>query len=379
MNSEEICKICQTAPSKYCCPRCNVLYCSLACYKSSQHLQCSESFYKENVIQEMTMVRDEQQAQQSSHKMLEILSNLEQNDLSIDEGTEAGYEEDEDEDRFEEIDSDDAEDVPDLSERLGKVNLDDPNAVWERLTEEERKDFQSLLENGDVGRILPEVDPWWNGEFKVELVQAAESKVVSKGESHLLETCPSVKRVIRSFSELSSKPPSPLMRYNVTNILAAYAFVFRYFNGDFTGNAPEVVNTLISIAGNFKQNSNYDSQSLAVESVCHECRQEQLPADKETSRLLTQDVEKLLAGPEQCGQKYRKHFLLAALSDVHRLIVLTKGYDGEKTKASRDVEGGEFSSKFKDDIGELKYLEPVKVRSYLKKIEFMLSYAKDHV
>lgn len=42
-------------PQKYSCPRCNILYCSVNCYKSEAHLQCSETFYKDCVVQEMAL------------------------------------------------------------------------------------------------------------------------------------------------------------------------------------------------------------------------------------------------------------------------------------------------------------------------------------
>ncbi len=41
-----ICGVCLTQPSKYGCPRCPLKYCSLACFKSEAHADCSEEFYK---------------------------------------------------------------------------------------------------------------------------------------------------------------------------------------------------------------------------------------------------------------------------------------------------------------------------------------------
>ena len=42
---------CLKQSSRYTCPRCNTPYCTLACYKSDGHLNCSETFYKENFLQ----------------------------------------------------------------------------------------------------------------------------------------------------------------------------------------------------------------------------------------------------------------------------------------------------------------------------------------
>ncbi|XP_063237126.1 zinc finger HIT domain-containing protein 2 [Bacillus rossius redtenbacheri] len=48
-----LCSICRSVPQKYVCPRCNAPYCSLPCYKSPAHSNCSEAFYRECVMEEM--------------------------------------------------------------------------------------------------------------------------------------------------------------------------------------------------------------------------------------------------------------------------------------------------------------------------------------
>ena len=40
------CKLCLKEEGIYTCPRCNIIYCSLQCYKCEAHANCSESFYK---------------------------------------------------------------------------------------------------------------------------------------------------------------------------------------------------------------------------------------------------------------------------------------------------------------------------------------------
>lgn len=367
---------CNSAPSKYSCPRCNILYCSLPCYKSEQHANCSESFYRENVIQEMASSKDDQEAAQTSKAMMDILKRLDGTDgePSFDE-----EEEDDDEERLVEIDSDDAEDIPSLAERLGGIDLDNADAVWEQLTEEERLEFQNMLESGDISQVMPELEPWWMGKYEVELVQTVDGNKQSAGEKNLLEKCPPVKKNIKCFKEICSKEPSMFMEFNLANILASYALTYRYFNGDFKECIPEAVNCMISICGNLKHNAVYDSEKLAVESVCHECRQEQLPADGETSSLLAQDVKQFFAGPSNCGAKYRKHFVLAALSDVHRLLGQAKRDDKQRQDSGKAATKGEFSSKFSDEIGQLEHLEAGKLKSCIKKLEFVLSYAQDYL
>ncbi|XP_058825563.1 zinc finger HIT domain-containing protein 2 [Topomyia yanbarensis] len=375
MDQDEICKICNAAPSKYCCPRCNVLYCSLSCYKSTLHQQCSEGFYKENVMQQMALDKDDEIAAQSSQSMVEILKRLEQTDEDCvgieDEG-----------ESFDELDSDDCDYVPELAERLEGVDFDDPNAIWERLTEDERMEFQGMLESGDISTVLPEVEPWWLREYKIELVQPSTSLALSKGEEDLIQQCPSLRVLIKDFSIISSKEPSPLTKFNLCNILAAYAFVYRYFNGDFGGCSQEVSNLLISISGNLNANHLYESEEIAVESVCHQCLIEQLPADEDTSLTLKKDMTMFFGGPSNCGQKYRQYFLLAALSDIHRLFSKAKTYIAQKRalgsyKSEKD--NGAFSAQYSDEHEGASNLELVTLKKCLKKIDYMLSYSKDYL
>ena len=42
-----VCPLCLKNQSKYTCPRCNTRYCSVDCYKSVKHKDCSEMFYKD--------------------------------------------------------------------------------------------------------------------------------------------------------------------------------------------------------------------------------------------------------------------------------------------------------------------------------------------
>jgi len=38
---------------KYTCPRCQLPYCSVKCYQDSEHQNCSEKFYEEEVVAEL--------------------------------------------------------------------------------------------------------------------------------------------------------------------------------------------------------------------------------------------------------------------------------------------------------------------------------------
>lgn len=136
---------CNEQKTKYTCPRCGIQYCSVTCYKSSQHIKCSEIFFKDCVVKELVQNNTPKQFGQ---KALTDLENLLKKDT-------ARYEDD--------VDSDDSGDVchENFLERMKNVDLNDSNAVWTLLTEKERIDFKEKLFSGEVVKLLPNWNPWW--------------------------------------------------------------------------------------------------------------------------------------------------------------------------------------------------------------------------
>lgn len=109
--------------AKYTCPKCQSKYCSLICYQSEKHLQCSEEFYKDCIVEELAQQNDDK----GKKKLLEILKrhHLEEDNESLD--------------------SDDDDDVADIADRLAGVNLDDADEVWKKLTKDEQLEFVAFL------------------------------------------------------------------------------------------------------------------------------------------------------------------------------------------------------------------------------------------
>ena len=133
------CAFCAKETAKYTCPRCNVRYCSSACYKGEKHMQCSELFYKECVMEAMN---EQKASDESKRKMLEMLTNLEEHDREAQNDLE----------------------TEDLEERLGEIDINsaDPEAVWSALTDRERRDFESVVESGEISSVIDIWVPWWN-------------------------------------------------------------------------------------------------------------------------------------------------------------------------------------------------------------------------
>ena len=135
------CQLCLKKLSKYTCPRCNVKYCSLECYRSRKHIQCSETFYKKCVMD--TLQRDTADSHEK-RKMVEILKRFEKKETEEnlgDDGLISGE---------------------DLEERLEGLNLDkDTEKIWEKLTADEKREFQQAVDDGYIGSLVDTWVPWW--------------------------------------------------------------------------------------------------------------------------------------------------------------------------------------------------------------------------
>jgi hypothetical protein len=237
LDATNTCEICDNALSKYSCPKCHVKYCSLTCYQSEKHLQCSEEFYKKCIIEELALENNEE----AKKKMLEILK---RNHLNDEEDSE--------------LDSDDEDDVADITNRLAGVDLDNADQVWEKLTEDEQQEFIAFLKSEDVTKLIPSWDPWWLHRSKnVEEVNSSQ-EYKSK--------CPQIVK-IKNFRDISKRDPANCVKYNLVNVLAAYAFATRYFNGEYYDFYKEVVSCVVALSLCLKVNQNFEDFETALKSV----------------------------------------------------------------------------------------------------------------
>lgn len=293
-----------------------------------------------------------------------------------------------------ELDSDDQEayviECRDLAERLKNVDLNDANAVWQKLTAEEQKDFEKLVHNGDISAIVPEYKPWWIVEAALLIEDVTETtsdddKQVIVHESRV--QMPELVGDIKKFNELSTKAPDPCVRHNLINILAAYTFAARFFNGDHQSYPHESAHCLVSICANIKANWNYDSDAAALESVAMEARNEGLRFDEEDVQAMRSDVDKLLNPPAHAIQRVEESkaetdfqilrqnlFILAALSDLYRVLLHAKMHRDSPLREKYSP--GVFHKRFADhEINNFGELKRSKLGVYLKKIEYFLAYS----
>nr|CAD7459466.1 unnamed protein product [Timema tahoe] len=315
------CEICHEKPKSYVCPRCHLPYCSLTCYRSQQHLQCSESFYQEAVKEELehsTFSEDSNKivnALQQVHEQSTSLGNNSQNHvlpwqtLSADDGGCSDVEGS--------LDSDDEDEasgeIPSLHERLQGVNLEDSDQVWESLTLSEQKVFINLC-SSDEGKKLQELwQPWWYCKEQRNPFSEMDGSLVDSF-TNLECICPKIFGEIPDFP--SSLTPSPCVPNNIVNVLAAYTAVVRLEDGMHNTNVSSASWTLANISTVLSCNENFESVDAAISSVCSQvgklgCTLPDIDA------VVQKDVKTILHG---AYEEHQHLFVLSALSDTHNVL-----------------------------------------------------------
>ncbi|KAF7287689.1 zinc finger HIT domain-containing protein 2 [Rhynchophorus ferrugineus] len=371
LDETNTCKICDNALAKYSCPKCNILYCSLTCYQAETHLECSEHFYKESVLEDLGLDKINIDAKA---KMMEILQRTHENNRIPGSDPEEDGDIDLDdigpfsqfvdiEDLEEDLDSDD-DNFLDITERLAGVNLDDAEQVWEKLTEDEKQDFVAFLKTEDVAKLIPSWEPWWL--FREKNV----TELNDNGESDFKSKCPNLNN-IKDFLSITNKTPAACVKYNLINILCAYAFTARYFNGEHSDFAHEAVACISTVSLALKKGHNFEDSETSIKSVEQECINcDWILTDSENLDLMRDDISKILKGP---NVQEKNFYILCALTDLQNLFKQAQ----QKPNNLKQNEFG-FSKQFPNEFFPHVQHESVEnVKKYLKKTEYFLSYAKD--
>ncbi|XP_039523401.1 zinc finger HIT domain-containing protein 2 [Pimephales promelas] len=295
------CGLCLSKPSCYTCPRCNILYCGLACYRSQNHSSCSEEFYKESVLQELKSqgATDEEgkrkmheilsrlrQSAESEGGMENLLRNLGDDENSVTEqdahalellsrlaeiqsgGEEKTHEVQEILAKLQDIEHRTDEEEADLAEKLTGLDIDllSEEELWSLLSAQEKEKFESLVKEGGIGGLVVLWSPWWERHEKdtkalIEELQSErhdvnekkeeKNKQVSHSKVHSDKTLrcsiPPISAKIPPLHTLSSKP-SPLVRFNLINALYGYTFSLRLYNGDFSEILLEFCQAVLAIS-----------------------------------------------------------------------------------------------------------------------------------
>ncbi|XP_014248871.1 zinc finger HIT domain-containing protein 2 [Cimex lectularius] len=331
------CGICNKNDYKYVCPRCNILYCSVPCYKAQMHLDCSESFYKESIE---AMLKAEGKNSESRRKMEEILRRVNE----------------------QEYDTDDSDDIEDMSSRLEGVNLDDAQSIWEKLTDEERKEFMELVRTGDATALIPEWEPWWSEKHPIPKVRDLEDV----SHNNYKNNCPKLRNV-PNLSLVTKVEPSPLVYFNLVNTIAGYTLMMRYYNGSFENLTLEAVTVFVNVTKNFSGES-YQSVELAFASVSEAANVcPWIEIGHENISQMKSDTFKILEGP---NEEEADFYVRAALSDMHSILLSAK-----KQKPNKSRPMSKFSQYFPEPTDNvINFVNKEVLAKCIKKIEYYESW-----
>eukprot|EP01089_Gocevia_fonbrunei_P013202 TRINITY_DN3319_c0_g2_i1.p1 TRINITY_DN3319_c0_g2~~TRINITY_DN3319_c0_g2_i1.p1 ORF type:complete len:217 (-),score=27.99 TRINITY_DN3319_c0_g2_i1:23-673(-) len=190
-----VCLVCKRQFSKYTCPRCNLSYCSLECYK--QHGEgCTEIFYKTNAIESL---KSQHTSQADKKKMLNIIKKNNQEDSE---------EKDEDEEELQNF------------QNLLKLADQDEISIGQ-LTESQKNDFKHFLQDPNlIGSIIPLWTPFWD----IKKFHIHENKIFPSLICDLTQKCtdsqiPELPTNIPPLTDILKTKASDSIRFNLIDLV----------------------------------------------------------------------------------------------------------------------------------------------------------------
>ncbi|KAK9806763.1 hypothetical protein WJX72_001783 [[Myrmecia] bisecta] len=252
-DTKTICKVCTKQFAKYTCPRCNLRYCSLPCYKAHS-TRCTEVFYSELVAEELQGDKVSDAQKQQMQAILERVQQQQEEDLA-------------DQDMFSDHNlqaasdaSDDEQDGGLSKETLAKL-LDREQAGEQAevneadLSEADLQAFRRALATGEVSRLVPAWEPWWMSQAAAELrlssrgmpVVALEQGEQGRSADEARQIPPAPHDPLPSLKTLTRAAPSPMLQPQLLELLFAYCLTLRLYNGDFTADPLEAAAVVLHL------------------------------------------------------------------------------------------------------------------------------------
>lgn len=201
--------------------------------------------------------------------------------------------------------------VATLEERVAGLNIDkDLEVIWQRLTSSEQQQFSQLIQSGHVGHLFSLYSAWW--ETFTSVVDTVEKPPSQK---------PSVLKGLPPLSTLMKDVKvSPSICYNLLNVLYAYVYVVRLYNGDHMELAVQASQVVLDISGTLSSNASFctvhDGLHVAITTVQ---QRKDLLMSYESSVSVMRDVAYIL-----CHPKTHICQVLEALSDLYQLLSMAK-------------------------------------------------------
>ncbi|XP_060580861.1 uncharacterized protein LOC132737579, partial [Ruditapes philippinarum] len=252
----------------------------------------------------------------------------------------------------------------DLHERLHDLDLDkDTREVWNRLTDQEKKEFDIMVGDGRLGNLVEIWTPWWIAT--ASLVTEVEGSS-SSAKSRALSAVPNICQEIPNISNILKSKPSADVKYNVINVLFVYCYVCRLHNGEQVTMATECAADILELSDVLGEGHTCGSVDEAVQFCMRKLtnKQQSFDSSPEFNISILKDIEIIITG---IGENEPLKYLMAALSEICQIF--KKAY---KSMCKKTKLGGKTS--VKETLNRLKstYFQ------VLKKCEFYLSWAQTY-
>jgi gas vesicle protein len=343
------CTVCRQNLSRYTCPRCQIPYCSVDCYRnhttenSEDVSACTEAFYQ-NRVQSIRQL-ETLEHNEDTHKVLN--RQYEQSLVSEDEDVSA-------------------EELYTLLSALEEQQGDDSmtqEQLLSLLSPTLRATFQKDLQNGSLQKLVLETwYPWWrrelgnveddgdNDESPTTIQEPQTTRTSTKTlDERLLQ--------IPSFDFIRKSGPAPLLVFNAIDIVYSICWTLRLYHGANNAASQLPVDAAAALVSNSKV-LNQDTRYNHLEQVLGDsttASTQQYPVGCNVHwTVLTTDCSLVLASYRLVGRA-----LLEAIDILKAAMKQMKQLKQQESSSSSDA---------KEQVSQL--------RRVRKKLEYFLSWSK---
>ncbi|GFT37448.1 zinc finger HIT domain-containing protein 2 [Nephila pilipes] len=302
------CIFCGIGKGIYSCPRCNRKYCSSTCYKSRDHSECSESFFREWVQQSL---QEKSCDHVERENMLQMLKKFED----------------------ESIDDQDENNLP-IEDRFAELNINDAdeNEIWQNLNDEEKDKFKTLIEDkNNLADIVPVKQPWWTVTI-LNLVTDTDSEKPDFKDG--VASRPPYPLNTRKLCDLTSTKPSNCIQYNLVNVLYAYAFLYRFYNCDLRDFHEDVVDFIFQLSPVLSEGYNYFSLEECLQDSIRIISSSEFNIPLTFVKSIVDDLRNIMQGPDNAKSST---FVLCALHDIKLLFLELKHANQENKNMEKKL------------------------------------------
>jgi HIT zinc finger len=350
--SDPFCLVCETEPSKYCCPKCSTPYCSLVCYRSHNN-SCTESFFQGLVSQELEFQRQDKDERSNQGNILSILNRIQTQEI------------DKDNDVNDENTNNTDFSEQDLKRIYSALECNDEELLSKYFSPTIQTAFERDVQAGrlsqkDVGEWIP----WWRSVLDSE--HQADDQLNNSNMPTFTTTLDERLLAIPSLSKLritsssspsssSSSPdwPSPNLGYNLISILWSVIETLEWYGGPEKACCLEGAETFHYICPVISKDARYETVSHLV-------------------------MERLSYPPKQNGKfTFYNDIIIILENPRHVAHLLLDGIDIIQQGAIDWFSASSSAKRNNKETPLLDKKERLKWKKVKMKLEYYLSWARD--